>query len=51
MHDDITDVPGIRVGHDTDLEAATGCTVLLLDVPAIGGVDVRGGAPATRAER
>jgi L-aminopeptidase/D-esterase-like protein len=48
MHDDITDVPGIRVGHDTDLAAATGCTIILCDQPAIGGVDVRGGAPATR---
>jgi L-aminopeptidase/D-esterase-like protein len=48
MHDDITDVPNIRVGHATDLEAGTGCTVILCDVPAIGGVDVRGGAPATR---
>ena len=48
MHDDITDVPGIRVGHDTNLEAATGCTVILCDTPATGGVDVRGGSPATR---
>jgi L-aminopeptidase/D-esterase-like protein len=48
MHDDITDIPGIRVGHDTNLEAATGCTVILCDIPALGGVDVRGGAPATR---
>jgi L-aminopeptidase/D-esterase-like protein len=48
MYDDITDVPGIRVGHDTNLEAATGCTVILCDQPAVGGVDVRGGAPATR---
>lgn len=48
MHDDITDVPGIRVGHDTNLQAGTGCTVILCDPPAIGGVDVRGGAPATR---
>lgn len=48
MHDDITDIPGIRVGHDTNLEAATGCTVILCDQPAVGGVDVRGGAPATR---
>ncbi|HLW01783.1 MAG TPA: P1 family peptidase [Ktedonobacterales bacterium] len=48
MHDDITDIPGLRVGHDTNLEAATGCTVLLCDWPAVGGVDVRGGAPATR---
>ena len=48
MHDDITDIPGIRVGHDTNPEAATGCTVILCDPPAMGGVDVRGGAPATR---
>lgn len=48
MHDDITDIPNIRVGHDTNLEAGTGCTVILCDTPAIGGVDVRGGAPATR---
>jgi L-aminopeptidase/D-esterase-like protein len=48
MHDDITDIPGIRVGHVTNLEAATGCTVILCDHPAVGGVDVRGGSPATR---
>src|SRR5438105_5624302 len=48
MHDDITDIPGLRVGHDTNLEAGTGCTVILCDTPAVGGVDVRGGAPATR---
>jgi L-aminopeptidase/D-esterase-like protein len=48
MHDDITDIPGIRVGHDTNLEAGTGCTVILCDTPATGGVDVRGGAPGTR---
>jgi L-aminopeptidase/D-esterase-like protein len=48
MHDDITDIPGIRVGHDTNHEAGTGCTVILCDTPATGGVDVRGGAPATR---
>jgi len=48
MHDDITDIPGIRVGHYTNLEAATGCTIILCDTPAIGGVEVRGGAPATR---
>jgi L-aminopeptidase/D-esterase-like protein len=48
MHDDITDIPGLRVGHDTNVEAGTGCTVILCDTLAIGGVDVRGGAPATR---
>jgi L-aminopeptidase/D-esterase-like protein len=48
MHDDITDVLGIRVGHETNPEAATGCTVILCDTLAVGGVDVRGGSPATR---
>jgi L-aminopeptidase/D-esterase-like protein len=47
-HDDICDVPGILVGHDTNLEAATGCTVVICETITRGGVDVRGGAPATR---
>lgn len=47
-HDDICDVPGVRVGHDTLIEAITGCTVIVFDPPALGAVDVRGGAPATR---
>jgi L-aminopeptidase/D-esterase-like protein len=44
----ITDVPGIRVGHATDLEGLTGCTVLLCEKGAVAGVDQRGGAPGTR---
>ena len=44
----ITDVPGIRVGHCTNIEAATGCTVVLCEDGAVGGVDVRGSAPGTR---
>jgi L-aminopeptidase/D-esterase-like protein len=44
----ITDVEGIRVGHDTDTSAATGCTVIIADSGAVGGVDVRGGAASTR---
>ncbi len=44
----LTDVPGLRVGHYTDLEAATGCTVVLCEAGAVGGVDVRGSAPGTR---
>jgi len=44
----ITDVPGIRIGHWTDRRAATGCTVLLPDRPAVAGLDVRGAAPGTR---
>jgi L-aminopeptidase/D-esterase-like protein len=44
----ITDVPGIRVGHADDPEALTGCTVILCERGAVGGVDQRGGAPGTR---
>lgn len=44
----ITDVPGIRVGHATNEEALTGCTVILYERGAVGGVDQRGGAPGTR---
>ncbi len=46
--DDICDVPGILVGHDTLSDAATGCTVIICQRTALGAVDVRGGAPATR---
>ncbi|MBI2554493.1 MAG: P1 family peptidase, partial [Candidatus Rokubacteria bacterium] len=42
----ITDVPGIRVGHATDPVGLTGCTVVLADRPAVGGVDLRGWATA-----
>ena len=44
----ITDVPGIKVGHATHEEALTGCTVVLCQDGAVGGVDQRGGAPGTR---
>ena len=44
----ITSVPGIRVGHYTDRRNATGCTVVLCEDGAVGGVDVRGSAPGTR---
>jgi L-aminopeptidase/D-esterase-like protein len=45
----LTDVAGVRVGHWTDLERRTGCTVVLLpDEGAVAGVDVRGAAPGTR---
>jgi len=48
MYDAITDVPGIRVGHASDLQAITGCTAVLCDGGAVGGVDVRGSASGTR---
>jgi len=44
----ITIVPGIRVGHATDADALTGCTVVLCEKGTIGGVDQRGGATGSR---
>lgn len=44
----LTDILGLRVGHWTNLEAATGCTVVLCPEGAVAGVDVRGTAPGTR---
>lgn len=41
-------IEGFRIGHSTSLEAATGCTVIVAPEGATGGVDVRGGAPASR---
>ncbi|MGH7414143.1 MAG: P1 family peptidase, partial [Candidatus Rokuibacteriota bacterium] len=37
-------IPGLRVGHVTDAAGLTGCTVILSDAPAVGGVEVRGRA-------
>ncbi len=48
MNNTLTAVPGIRVGHATDLDAVTGCTVILCPEGTVGGVDQRGGAPGTR---
>lgn len=44
----VTQFPGIYVGHATNEKAGTGCTVIVCPEGATGGVDVRGGAPATR---
>jgi L-aminopeptidase/D-esterase-like protein len=38
---------GITVGHWTEGDARTGCTVVLAEAGAVAGVDVRGGAPGT----
>ena len=48
MSGSITDVPGINVGHWSDADALTGCTVILPDMPCAAGADVRGAAPGTR---
>ena len=44
----IMEVGGFQVGHAQDLEAATGCTVILCDRMSSAGLDVRGGGPASR---
>lgn len=44
----IMEVGGFKVGHAQNTEAATGCTVLLLDTMRPAGLDVRGGGPASR---
>jgi L-aminopeptidase/D-esterase-like protein len=48
LNNSITDVPGISVGQVENIEALTGCTVVLTLGGAVGGVDQRGGAPGTR---
>jgi L-aminopeptidase/D-esterase-like protein len=44
----INDISGIKVGHATDLEGITGCTVILCEAGAVAGVDQRGGGPGSR---
>jgi L-aminopeptidase/D-esterase-like protein len=44
----LTAVPGIKVGHYTYAERPTGCTAVLVDGDAVGGVSQKGGAPGTR---
>ncbi|MEM7532278.1 MAG: P1 family peptidase [Chloroflexota bacterium] len=44
----ITNIPNIAIGHWTNRDAITGCTVILCPSGAVAGVDVRGGAPGSR---
>lgn len=39
---------GFSIGHWTNAEGATGCTVVIAPPGSRGGVDVRGGGPGTR---
>lgn len=48
MNDTITAIPGIKVGHWTDREALTGCTVIDLPEPNVVTAEARGAAPGTR---
>lgn len=40
----LTDVPGILVGHASDYDGLTGCTVVLCERGAVAGGDIRGSA-------
>lgn len=49
LHNALTDVPGLRVGHAGVAGGLSGVTVVLAPpAGAVGGVDVRGAAPGTR---
>lgn len=44
----LTDIKGVKVGQYENQEAATGCSVVIVENGTTAGVDVRGGGPATR---
>lgn len=41
-------VKGIKIGNAQNFQGGSGCTVIICEDGAVGGVDVRGSAPATR---
>ena len=43
----LTDITGVKVGHHSDFDALTGCTVVLCERGAVAGCDIRGGASGT----
>lgn len=44
----ISEIEGFRLGNAENKVKGTGCTVIICEDGGVGGVDVRGGAPATR---
>ena len=44
----VTDIEDFKLGNAENSEKGTGCTVIICEEGAVGGVDVRGGGPATR---
>lgn len=48
FNNSLTCIPGLVVGHYTDIEAASGLSVVICPRGAVAGVDVRGSAPGTR---
>lgn len=48
MLNSITDVKGLQVGHASNYNGYTGCTVILCENGATCGIDIRGSASGTR---
>jgi L-aminopeptidase/D-esterase-like protein len=48
MNRTLTAIPGIKVGHASDFEHGTGCTVVICEAGAVGGLDVCGTATGSR---
>lgn len=48
MHNLLTDIEGVAVGHATDLRLGSGVTAVVFDAPAIASGSVLGGAPGGR---
>jgi len=48
MHNLLTDVQGVRVGHAEDMRLGSGASAIVFDEPAVGSIDIRGGGPGTR---
>ena len=44
----ITDIEGFKIGQAENVQAGTGCTVILAEDDMAAGMDVRGGGPASR---
>jgi L-aminopeptidase/D-esterase len=44
----VDEIHDFKIGQAQNIEAATGCTVIICDKGAVCGVDVRGGSPGTR---
>ena len=48
MRNSITDIKGLKVGHASNYNGYTGCTVILCEKGATCGIDIRGSASGTR---
>ena len=44
----INEIENVKIGNAENVEAGTGCTVIICERGAVTGLDVRGGGPASR---